>query len=106
VNDLVRGAVVDIDFPDIGRRPAVVVTRNTLLPLLTSVIVARVTSMIRGLRTEVAVGIPHGLDQDSVVNCTDVFTVPKGTITKVRGTLGPVELRQLDLALRIALELD
>ena len=103
---LARGAVIDIDVPDSGRRPAVVVTRNTLIPLLTTVTVARVTSTIRGLRTEVDVGAAHGLDRDSVVNCTDVFTVPKGAVGRTRGSLGPVGLRQLDRALRIALELD
>jgi mRNA interferase MazF len=104
--NLVRGAVIDIEFPDIGRRPAVVVTRNTLIPLLSSVTVARVTSTVRGLRTEVGLGPAHGLDHDSVVNCTDVFTVPKAAVARARGSLGPVELRRLDQALRIALELD
>jgi mRNA interferase MazF len=103
---LARGAVIDIDVPDLGRRPAVVVTRNTLIPLLTTVTVARVTSTIRGLRTEVDIGAAHGLHRDSVVNCTDVFTVPKGAVGRTRGSLRPVELRQLDRALRIALELD
>jgi mRNA interferase MazF len=103
--NLTRGIVIDIDFPDIGRRPAVVVTRNTLIPLLTSVTVARVTSTVRGLRTEVVVGEAHGLEHDSVVNCTDVFTVPKAAVARTRGTLGPVELQALDQALRVAMEL-
>jgi mRNA interferase MazF len=100
-----RGEVYDVRFPS-GRRPAVVVTRERVIPYLTSVTVAQVTSTIRGLPTEVPVGREHGLDHESVVNCDHLATVPKAALARNRGTLGPVELARLRDALRLALELD
>jgi mRNA interferase MazF len=101
-----RGDIYEAELPVGGRRPAAVVSRDTLIPLLTSVIVAGITSTIRGLPTEVPVGPPHGLDHDCVVNCNDLATLPKARLGRHRGRLGPGELARLDDALRIALALD
>jgi len=48
----------------------------------------------------------QGLDDDSVVNCDNLFTVPKTAIGRIRGELGPAQMHQLDAALAIALGLD
>ena len=100
-----RGEVDDVRSPS-GRRPAVVVTSERVIPYLSSVTVAQVTSTVRGLPTEVPLGREHGLDHASVVNCDHLATVPKAALTRHRGTLGPVELARLRDALRLALELD
>jgi mRNA interferase MazF len=84
----------------------VIVTRDTAIPLLSSVCVAEVTSRIRGLMSEVPVGKAHGLARESVVNCDNLFTVRKQRLGGRRGALGPAELGRLDDALRIALGLD
>lgn len=49
-----------LEAPD-KRRPVVVLTRSAVVPHLTQVTVAPVTSRIRGLPTEVAVGPRQGL---------------------------------------------
>jgi mRNA interferase MazF len=84
----------------------VVVTRERVIPYLSSVTVVQVTSTIRGLPTEVPLGREHGLDHESVVNCDNLATVPKAALARHRGTLGRVELARLREALRLALELD
>jgi len=89
-----------------GRHPAVIVTRNRAIPLLRNVCVVAVTSRARDLPTEVPLGPANGLARDCVANCDNLFTLPKRTLDRRRGTLGPDELRRLDDALRIALELD
>ena len=101
-----RGDVYDVDVPDVGRRPAVIVTRNTLIGLQPSLAFARITTRVRGLRTEVPVGRTEGLDHDSVVNCGDLFTIDKRRIVRPRGSLGPAAMAHLREALAIALELD
>jgi mRNA interferase MazF len=101
-----RGDVVDVDLPEIGRRPAVVVTRQVAIPFLANVTVASITTRIRGLPTEVRLDRAHGLDDESAVNCDNLFTVPKTAIGRVRGQLGPAETHQLHSALAIALQLD
>jgi len=101
-----RGDVYDADFPLAGTRPAVVVTRGTALPVLSSVTVVGVTSTVRGHRAEVPLNRAEGLDHPSVANCDQLFTLPKRRLGRYRGHLGPERLRQLDDALRLALGLD
>jgi len=101
-----RGDVVEADLPGLGRRPVVVVTRQAVLPFLTNVTVVLVTSRIRGLPTEVALGADQGLAVDSVANCDNVLTVPKRRVGRTLGALDPGRLRALDDALRLALDLD
>jgi mRNA interferase MazF len=100
-----RGEVRDADLPS-GRRPVVILTRARAIPLLTNVTVATVTGTVRGLPTEVPVGPEHGLARDSVINCDNLFTMPKRLIGRLRGDLDPVALNRLREALRIALEIE
>jgi len=86
--------------------PAVIVTRQVAIPLLANVAVVLVTSTIRGIPPEVPVGVRHGLDHDSVVNCDNIVTVRKARLLRYRGRLASTELVRLNHALRIALELD
>jgi mRNA interferase MazF len=89
-----------------GRHPVVVITRDTAIPLLANVVVALVTSTIRGLPTEVPLGTEHGLARESVVNCDNLFTIPKRALGRRRGELGDSDLDALRDALTIALGLD
>jgi len=99
-----RGDVYEVDVPG-GSHPAVIVTRDQAIPLLVNVCVAAVTSRTRGLPTEVALGPAQGLGRECVVNCDNLFTLPKRSLARRRGQLGPVELDGLDQALRVALGL-
>jgi mRNA interferase MazF len=84
----------------------VILTRDTAIPVLAGVTVAAITGTVRGLPTEVPVGTRHGLARDCVVNCDNLFTIPKSALASKRGELGPAELAQLRTSLTIALELD
>lgn len=84
----------------------VIVTRDVAIPYLASVVVALVTSTVRGIPAEVPLGPADGLDYDCVINCDNLFTVPKRELRRRRGTLGPAAIDQLADALRIALDLD
>lgn len=100
-----RGEVYDAELPG-GSHPAVIVTRDRAIPVLRNVCVAAVTSTIRELPTEVPLGPAQGLARDCVVNCDNLFTLPKRTLRRRRGALGSEELQGLNEALRIALDLD
>jgi mRNA interferase MazF len=84
----------------------VVVTRDRAIPVLANVIVAAVTGTVRGLPTEVPLGVEHGLARDCVVNCDNLFTVPKRVLGRIRGELDPASRDRLRTALRIALDID
>ena len=57
------------------RRPALVLTSDVKRAGLTWVTVAPITSTIRGLSSEVRVGVRNGLDHESVVSCDNITTV-------------------------------
>lgn len=74
-------AVVQLD----KRRPALILTRQSKLHLLTWITVAPITGTIRGITSEVTVGPRNGLDHDSVVSFDHILTVP---VTAVGATIG------------------
>ncbi|MGH3083620.1 MAG: type II toxin-antitoxin system PemK/MazF family toxin [Gaiellaceae bacterium] len=100
-----RGDIYDAELPG-GAHPAVIVTRDRAIPFLRNVCVAAVTSTIRDLPTEVLLGPTHGLARECVVSCDNLFTVPKIVLGRFRGSLGPEDARELNVALKIALDLD
>ena len=100
-----RGGVYDAALPGAGRHPVVVLTRDVAVPVLTSVVVALVTSTVRGIPSEVPLGPECGLTRDSVVNCDNLFTVPKSTLVRHRGDLGPAHRLPLPPALTMPLAL-
>jgi len=95
-----------VDWPGAGQHPAVILTRQTAIPVLSAVTVALITSTIRDLPTEVAVGRAHGLDHECVINCDNIVTVSKDAFRRHRGRLGPEEPFRLRRTVMIALGLD
>ncbi len=81
------------------------ITRDRAIPVLANVTVAAVTGTIRGLPTEVPLGTEHGLARDCVINCDNLFTIPKDALGNRRGELDPVSLERLRSALLVALDL-
>jgi mRNA interferase MazF len=100
-----RGEVWDADIPGVGRHPVVIATRDTAIPILSSVVCVLVTSSFHGHVAEVELGPDEGLDRPSAANCDNVFTLPKRVLTRRRGMLGSMRLAELDRALTVALGL-
>ncbi len=86
-------------------RPVLVLTREVVRPYLTRVSVAPITTTIRGLSTEVAVGRANGLVQDSVVSCDDIVTLPTSTLGRLVGHLLEEQEPGLAAAIRAAFDL-
>lgn len=98
-----RGEIWHYEFkrPD-KRRPVVVLTRQEVLPLLHTAMVAPVTSTIRGLPSEVIVGVDEGLRHDSAINLDHVQTVEQRQLHRYVGSLSPAKMRQVCRALAVA----
>jgi len=85
------------------RRPVVILSRNDIIPLLHTVVVAPITSTIYGVPSEVLVGIDNGLNHSSTVNCDHLQTVSKGQLHTFVGSLRPEQLDAVCRAVAIAL---
>ena len=84
------------------RRPVLVLSRQDVIPLLHTVMVAPVTSTRRGAPSEVPVGIPHGLKHDSAVNLDHIQTVERARLISFVGSLDAATMRQVCRGLAIA----
>ena len=98
-----RGEIWQYRFkaPD-KRRPVVILTRQEVLPLLRTAMVAPITSTIRGLPSEVAVGADEGLAHASVINLDHVQTVEQRLLRRYVGSLSEAKMRQVCRALALA----
>ena len=84
------------------RRPVVIVSRQEVLPLLRTAMVAPITSTIRGLPSEVIVGADEGLKRDSAINLDHVQTVEQRFLFRFLGSLSETKMRQVCRALALA----
>ena len=84
------------------RRPVLVLSRQGVIPLIRTVIVAPITTAIRGIPGEVPVGIEEGLKQSSVVNLDHVQTVEKIKLRHFIGSLSPAKMEDVCRALVVA----
>ena len=102
-----RGEIWRYRFrPPDKTRPVVVLSRPDVIGLLHTVMVAPVTSSIRGAPSEVTVGVQEGLEHPSAVNLDHVQTVEKSRLGGFVGSLSPERMREVCRALAIAVGCD
>jgi mRNA interferase MazF len=70
-------------------RPVVILTRARVAPRLTRVLVAPVTTVVRDLSTEVALGRAEGMVDASVANLDNVQLVPVSALVRRAGEVPP-----------------
>ncbi len=88
------------------RRPVLVLTRTSALRFLGSVTIAPVTTTIRGIPTEVVLGIQDGMQTDCAVSLDNIQTVQKGKLSAFVTTLASEKMRKVKEAIHFALGLD
>lgn len=84
------------------KRPVLVISRPSVIPLLHTVMVAPITSAIHGVPSEVLVGTQHGLKHESAVNLDHVQTVDRSRLTQFIGHLGDEVMAEVCQALAAA----
>jgi mRNA interferase MazF len=101
---LERGQVRLYRFPPPDKqRPVLVLTRDSAIAYLTRVTVAPITSSIRGVPSEVALGPDDGMKQPCVVNLHNVVTVSKENLGRRVAQLDDRRMREVCDALGFAL---
>jgi mRNA interferase MazF len=84
------------------QRPVVVLSRQSVIPLLRTVLVAPITSAIHGVPSEVMVGTEHGLKHPSAVNLDHVQTVDQSRLKRFIGHLNEETMGRVCRALAVA----
>ena len=101
---IARGDVRLFRFaPPDKQRPVVVLTRDSIVDRLARVTVAPLTSTIRGVASEVALGAEDGLKQPCAVNLHNVVTVSKQRLGRRLCSLEPRRMDEICAALGFAL---
>jgi len=83
----------------IGRRPVLLLSRSAAYEYLTRVIVAEVTTTIRGIPQEVTLGRAEGLRDRSVANLDAIHVVVKGRLERRMGELADRRIDDVKRAL-------
>lgn len=91
--------------PPVGRRPVVLLSRNEAYRVRAMVTIAPVTTRIRGIPVEVALGPEEGLPKRSVANCDTLTTIPHRQLQERIGRLNAAKIQELEDAIRFALDL-
>lgn len=69
------------------RRPVLVVTRSEAVPVLTWVLVAPVTRTVRGIPTEIPLGLEHGLSEPCAASLDNLQPIRRSFLTARIGAL-------------------
>jgi mRNA interferase MazF len=104
---LERGEIRLYRFPAPDKeRPVLILTRGSSIPYLARVTVVPITSTIRGVASEVALGVEDGMRRPCAANLHDVMTVAQAGIGRRLAQLGPSRMREVCAALAFALGCD
>lgn len=102
-----RGDVWQLDFGGrAGRRPALILTRQGVIPHLNKLTVAEITSAGKGYPTEVAIGQKANLPRTSYIQLDNVQTVAKVRFVKYLGALDRATMQTVGQKLILALGLE
>lgn len=102
-----RGEVWDAYVPRAGEHPFVVLSVNSMIVRLGSVIAVLVTGTAGPPATHIPLSANAGLTghDESYANAPDLHQVPKGSFRRRRGRLHPAEMAALEDAVRVYLGL-
>ena len=102
-----RGEVRWYTFaPPDKRRPVLILTRNSAIPLLNALTVAPLTTTLRNIPTEVFLSPADGLLADCAVNLDHIQTVPKTQLGALIKSLPFDRMTEVQAAIRFALGFD
>ena len=88
-----------------GRRPVLLLSRNSAYAVRASLTVAPITRTVHGIPVEVQLGSEDGLPVECVVNLDGILTIPKESLLGFVATLAPAKMQLVDQAIKFALAL-
>jgi len=101
-----RGEIWWAELPlPIGRRPALLLSRDSAYKVRTSVTVAMVTRTIRDIPVEVLLGPEDGMPTECAVNLDNILTIPKSRLSQRITAVSPAKMTAVAKAIIFALDL-
>ncbi|MDO8636089.1 MAG: type II toxin-antitoxin system PemK/MazF family toxin [Dehalococcoidia bacterium] len=101
-----RGEIWWAELPGPARRrPVLLISRDEAYAFRSLIIIAPVTSRIRGIASEVPLGLEDGLPRVCAANLDTITTIPKGRLLERLTILKPQKLKAMEDAIRFALGL-
>jgi mRNA interferase MazF len=97
-----RGEVWWGEIEDVGRRPFLVMTRSAAISVLNSVLAAPISHTVRGIPTEVRLGVDDGMPTDCVASFDNLRVVPKAYLVDRVCSLDSIRMVEACPALRAA----
>lgn len=93
--------------PPDKRRPVLILTRNSVIPYLSSVTVAPLTTRIRDISSQVTLTPDEdGVSEESAVSMDNIQTIQKADIGQFITTLSSDKMRDVRDTIEFALGLD
>jgi mRNA interferase MazF len=90
-------------MPD-KRRPVLVLTRDSAIPVLRTIIVAPLTTRVRGVPTEIPLDVSDGLPTSCVASLDNLTVADRALLVERQATLSPVRMAEVCRALRLAVD--
>ncbi len=87
-----RGEIWFAATPRGGDRPVLVLTRDPVADRIDGVVVAQLTTTIRGLSSELRLGSDDGLRGECVASFDNLHTLPRSAFRRRIGQLSPARL--------------
>lgn len=101
-----RGEVWWAELPaPLGRRPVVLLSRDEAYAIRNAITVAEVTTTMRGIPVEVALGPEDGLPKRCVANLDTIVTIRKELLAERITILRNDKIEQINIAIKFALSL-
>jgi mRNA interferase MazF len=101
-----RGEIWWANLPSpAGRRPVLLLSRESAYKVRTSVTVAVVTRKARGIPVEVVLDEADGMPAKCVVNLDDILTIPKAILSERITVLSDTRMALVSKAIAFALDL-
>jgi mRNA interferase MazF len=97
-----RGEVWWVEDPEAGRRPHLILTRESAVPILHSMIAAPATRTIRGIPTEVPLTRDEGMPEDCVLSLDNTTLIPRAFFVDRICRLRVERMREVCEALAVA----
>ena len=88
-----------------GRRPVVLLSRDAAYAVRSAITVAEVSTVVRGIASEILLGARDGMPRKCVANTDNLVTIPKTWLESKLCDLRGAKLAALDTALKYSLGL-